>query len=177
VLETHEPLMLNQDVFGERARMGIEVLITGEAPKSVLFVPLIAGGRATGVISLQNVDREHAFTDTDERLLTTLAGSLVIAFFLTMVLGLNESVSMQSMTLTIQALRANTLTRRWFLHNLRRELATAVLLGLACGILVCAIVWIWRQDPKGAVVIGSSIAIWSCALIQTISQSARCASV
>ena len=90
---------------------------------------------------------------------TTLAGSLVIAFFLTMVLGLNESVSMQSMTLTIQALRANTLTRRWFLHNLRRELATAVLLGLACGILVGAIVWIWRQDPKGAAVIGTSIAI------------------
>src|SRR5450432_4029542 len=47
----------------------------------------------------------------------TLAGSLVVAFFLTMVLGLNESVSMQSMTLTIQALRVNTLTRRWFLDN------------------------------------------------------------
>jgi len=90
---------------------------------------------------------------------TTLAGSLVIAFFLTMVLGLNESVSMQSMTLTIQALRANTLTRRWFLHNLRREIVTAVLLGLACGILVGAIVWIWRQDPKGAAVIGGSIAV------------------
>jgi magnesium transporter len=90
---------------------------------------------------------------------TTLARSLVIAFFLTMVLGLNESVSMQSMTLTIQALRANTLTRRWFLHNLRREMATAVLLGLACGILVGAIVWVWRQDPKGAAVIGGSIAV------------------
>jgi magnesium transporter len=90
---------------------------------------------------------------------TTLAGSLVIAFFLTMVLGLNESVSMQSMTLTIQALRANTLTRRWFLHNLRREIATAVLLGMACGILVGAIVWIWRHDVRGAAVIGSSIAV------------------
>jgi magnesium transporter len=90
---------------------------------------------------------------------TTLAGSLVIAFFLTMVLGLNESVSMQSMTLTIQALRANTLTRRWFFDNLRRELATAVLLGLACGILVGAIVLVWRQDAKGAAVIGSSIAV------------------
>jgi magnesium transporter len=90
---------------------------------------------------------------------TTLAGSLVIAFFLTMVLGLNESVSMQSMTLTIQALRANTLTRQWFLYNLRRELVTAVLLGFACGILVGAIVWIWRQDPKGAGVIGGSIAV------------------
>jgi magnesium transporter len=90
---------------------------------------------------------------------TTLAGSLVITFFLTMVLGLNESVSMQSMTLTIQALRANTLTRRWFLHNLRRELATALLLGLACGILVGAIVLIWRQDPKSAAVVGTSIAV------------------
>ena len=90
---------------------------------------------------------------------TTLAGSLVVAFFLTMVLGLNESVSMQSMTLTIQALRANTLTRRWFLHNLRRELATAVLLGLACGVLVGAIVFVWRHDGRGAAVIGSSIAV------------------
>lgn len=90
---------------------------------------------------------------------TTLAGSLVITFFLTMVLGLNESVSMQSMTLTIQALRANTLTRSWFLHNLRRELATALLLGMACGILVGAIVLIWRQDPKGAAVVGTSIAV------------------
>ena len=35
----------------------------------------------------------------------TLAHSLVIAFFLTMVLGLNESVSAQSMTVTIQNLR------------------------------------------------------------------------
>jgi magnesium transporter len=89
----------------------------------------------------------------------TLSGSLVVAFFLTMVLGLNESVSMQSMTLTIQALRVNTLTRRWFLENLRRELATALLLGLACGVLVSAIVWVWRQDVNGAFVVGTSIAV------------------
>src|SRR5207248_7909984 len=30
-------------------------------------------------ISLHNLDRTHAFTDTDERLLTTLAGSLSVA--------------------------------------------------------------------------------------------------
>jgi magnesium transporter len=89
----------------------------------------------------------------------TLAGSLVVAFFLTMVLGLNESVSMQSMTLTIQALRVSTVTRRWFLENLRRELATALLLGLACGTLVSAIVWIWRHDVKSAAVVGTSIAV------------------
>ena len=39
----------------------------GEMPKSALFVPLVAGGKATGVISLQNLDREHAFTDSDQR--------------------------------------------------------------------------------------------------------------
>lgn len=89
----------------------------------------------------------------------TLAQSLVIAFFLTMVLGLNESVSMQSMTLTIQALRAASPSRRWFMENLRRECATALLLGLACGLLVGAIVWSWQRDPRAACVIAVSILV------------------
>ncbi len=42
-------------------------------------MPLVVGGKATGVISLQNVDREHAFSDSDQRLLETLAGSLSVA--------------------------------------------------------------------------------------------------
>ncbi len=54
-------------------------LLAGEMPKSVLYVPLVAGGKATGVISLQNLDREHAFTDSDQQLLETLAGSLSVA--------------------------------------------------------------------------------------------------
>ncbi len=88
---------------------------------------------------------------------TTLAQSLVITFFLTMVLGLNESVSMQSMTVTIQALRAARPSRRWFLDNLRRECGTALLLGLSCGVLVGAIVWAWRRNTPAALVIASSI--------------------
>src|SRR5438876_10560183 len=88
---------------------------------------------------------------------TTLAGSLVIAFFLTMVLGLNESVSTQSMTLTIQALRVSPPSRRWFLENLRRESVTALLLGGACGAVVGLIVWLWRHDLSGAAVVGGSI--------------------
>jgi magnesium transporter len=89
----------------------------------------------------------------------TLANSLVVAFFLTMVLGLNESVSMQSMTLTIQALRVQMPTRSWFLQNLRRESATAMLIGFACGIVVAAIVWLWRGDVRGAAVVGTSIVV------------------
>ena len=56
----------------------------------------------------------------------TLEKSLVIAFFLTMILGLGESVSIQSMTVTIQALRTNKPTRRWYLFMLRREMTTAL---------------------------------------------------
>ena len=65
VLETRESLLIAEDVHGQRERMGIEARDKAESPKSVLLVPLASGGKATGVISLQNVDREHAFTESD----------------------------------------------------------------------------------------------------------------
>ena len=97
----------------------------------------------------------------------TLAGSLIIAFFLTMVLGLNESVSMQSMSVTIHALRSVSVTWDWLASSFRRELATAALLGVSCGFVVCVIAWAWRHDLRAAIVIGGSIAlslVTACAL-------------
>src|SRR5207237_9554326 len=82
----------------------------------------------------------------------TLARSLVLAFFLTMVLALNESVSMQSMSVTIHALRSVSVTRQWLATAFRREVTTALLLGISCGALVSAIVWLWRDDLRGAFV-------------------------
>ncbi|CAN5737141.1 magnesium transporter [soil metagenome] len=89
----------------------------------------------------------------------TLASSLVIAFFLTLVLGLNESVSMQSMALTIQALRSTRVTARWFGRALRREVLNAALLGLGCGAIVGAVVFLWQRHLAAAATIGGSIAI------------------
>ncbi|HEX4696734.1 MAG TPA: magnesium transporter [Candidatus Udaeobacter sp.] len=97
----------------------------------------------------------------------TLARSLVLAFFLTMVLALNESVSMQSMSVTLHALRSVSVTKGWLAAAFRREVATALLLGLACGAIVSAIVLFWRNDAGGAFVIGGSIAlslVTACAL-------------
>jgi magnesium transporter len=93
----------------------------------------------------------------------TLAKSLVLAFFLTLVLGLGESVSIQSMSVTIQALRAIRPSLGWFLNSLRREAGTALMLGSACGILVGLIVWAWRGAPVAAAVIGGSIFLTLCA--------------
>jgi PAS domain S-box-containing protein len=79
LLQTREPLLLNEDIAAEMERHGSSIVADGEMPKSLLFVPLVAGRRATGVIALDNLDREHAFSDADQRLLVTLAGSLSVA--------------------------------------------------------------------------------------------------
>ena len=78
-LESREPVVVNTDVERVSAERGEPYVLSGEPPKSCVFVPLFVGDRGTGVISLQNLDREHAFSDADVRLLTTLAGSLSVA--------------------------------------------------------------------------------------------------
>ncbi|MCV0403480.1 MAG: GAF domain-containing protein [Chloroflexi bacterium] len=54
-------------------------VIQGEPARSLLVAPLIGGGEVRGRISLQNLDRTSAFSDSDERLLATLASSLSVA--------------------------------------------------------------------------------------------------
>ena len=87
----------------------------------------------------------------------TLSQLLLLAFFLPLVLGLGESVSIQSMAVTIQALRASRPTLRWYLAALRREASTAALLGMASGSVVAAIVWLWRHNAGAALAIGGSV--------------------
>ncbi len=79
VMEAREPLMIDETTPEVAERYGNPYVLSGEPVKSALFVPLVVGGRATGVVSLQNVDRTHAFGEDDQRLLTTLAGSLSVA--------------------------------------------------------------------------------------------------
>src|SRR5207237_4125570 len=61
------------------APFGDRTPLVGEAAKSALWAPLVVGEQARGVISLQNLDREYAFSDADVRLLMTLASSLSVA--------------------------------------------------------------------------------------------------
>lgn len=89
----------------------------------------------------------------------TLAKSLVLAFFLTLVLGLGESVSIQSMSVTIHALRFTRPTWRWYVRAFQREAGTALLLGVTCGATVTAIAWLWRGAALPALVIGGGIVL------------------
>ena len=92
----------------------------------------------------------------------TLAKSLILAFFLTLVLGLGESVSMQSMAVTIQALRAVQPSLRWYAKAFFKEAGTAVLLGISCGTIVGLTAWIWRGTWVEGLVIGGSIFLSLC---------------
>ena len=69
VFETGQPLLVNRDVAERALALGGRGVVQGEPPKSVLFAPLLAGGEASGVISLQNLDREDAFSQSDQDLL------------------------------------------------------------------------------------------------------------
>jgi len=88
----------------------------------------------------------------------TLQRSIVIAFFLTLVLGLAEGMSVQAMTVTLQGLHAEKLSWRNFFRNARREGLAGLLLGLASGTLVTLIVGLWYQSLAPALVVGGSVA-------------------
>mgnify|MGYP001085757943 CR=1 FL=1 len=88
---------------------------------------------------------------------TTLAESLIIVFFFTLVLGLGESVSIQSMTVTIQALHSSAPSLKWYVKSFLREMKTAFLLGLSCAAIVAVIVILWKRDFTAAFVIGFSV--------------------
>ena len=79
VMASMRPLLIRSWSRDEMAQYGEPGIMSGEPPKSVLFVPLVVAGEATGVVSLQNLDREDAFSDADVRLLTTIAASLSVA--------------------------------------------------------------------------------------------------
>ncbi|MDH5508620.1 MAG: GAF domain-containing protein, partial [Anaerolineae bacterium] len=75
ITKTGETVVINTNMAEESKKYGMKT-IAGESPKSGVWVPYKVAGQLTGIISLQNIDRENAFSEADIRLLETLAGSM-----------------------------------------------------------------------------------------------------
>lgn len=88
---------------------------------------------------------------------TTLKGSIALAFFLTLALGLGESVGVQTMTASIHALRHGRFNWRWFAAEFKKQILTGFLLGSACAIIIGIVIWLWRHEPASALSISLSI--------------------
>src|SRR5262249_13246986 len=77
-----------------------------------------------------------------------LKSVVALAFFIPVVLNLAESVSSQSVSLTLQAFQMHTL--RGVITKLRSELATGTLLGLASGSVMALVALLWLRQFRVA---------------------------
>ncbi|HZV08035.1 MAG TPA: magnesium transporter [Gemmataceae bacterium] len=108
-------------------------------------------------------------------LLGTLAGGLLAAglssiykvqlqrvaamvLFIPLVLSLAESASLQSLALTLRALRDSTFTGADLRRRLGREVLIGALLGLVCGVLVTIVAGVWTRSWLLAQTLGISLA-------------------
>ena len=79
MIDSRRTLRINEKVAQTLADMGSTWADDMDMPRSAVYVPLLVGEVVTGVIVLGNLDRENAFSESDVRLLETLAGSTSVA--------------------------------------------------------------------------------------------------
>lgn len=129
-----------------------------------------------GVHATQGRTAWSGFRDRFPWLLTNVAGGLVcawiasryeglldavvvLALFIPVVLALAESVSIQAVTLTLQGLHSSGVSWALVGPALRRELLTAGLLGLGCGLLVGGAAGLWKARVALGLAVGGAITL------------------
>jgi magnesium transporter len=88
----------------------------------------------------------------------TLDRVVALAFFIPVVLNLAESVSSQSVSLTLQLLHGPAPTWGALLHKLRVEALTGLLLGLGSGAVIALVGLVWLGHVRVAVCLLGGIA-------------------
>ncbi|MFC0170492.1 GAF domain-containing protein [Pseudoduganella danionis] len=78
VLESRQALLFNENLAQQSVAYGNPVL-RGETAKSAAFIPMISGDEVTGVVTLQHLDLEFAFSEADVTLLKTITNILSTA--------------------------------------------------------------------------------------------------
>ncbi|HMO85637.1 MAG TPA: CBS domain-containing protein, partial [Lacipirellulaceae bacterium] len=83
---------------------------------------------------------------------------IALALFIPVVLALAESVSIQSVSLALEALHGHPPTLRSIVGRLRAELFTGALLGAASAVIVAAVALVWLGDGRVAAALLGGIA-------------------
>jgi len=77
IAATARPYMINSSEINDLIKTGKMHVVPGTLmPKTWLGVPLIIGNEVRGIVSLQNLDYENAFTKSDINLLNSLTNSM-----------------------------------------------------------------------------------------------------
>jgi magnesium transporter len=87
----------------------------------------------------------------------TLQESISVFFFLTLVLGLNESVAMQATTLTVTKLHKQKPTLKNYLTSVFNELPCSFALGVFYAILTGVAAWFLRHNFQVSILLGFTL--------------------
>jgi PAS domain S-box-containing protein len=79
IIATRQAVVINENSEESQKQYGLKTIEGTQVPKSLIYVPFGTGSQVNGCFSLQNFERENAFSEADVRLLQTLAGSMGIA--------------------------------------------------------------------------------------------------
>jgi GAF domain-containing protein len=79
VIRTRETLVINENILQAMEQYGSYVLPGTTLEKSSVWVPMVVGGQARGLVALADYDHENTFTESDVRLLQTLVNSMSVA--------------------------------------------------------------------------------------------------
>lgn len=86
---------------------------------------------------------------------------ILLAMFIPLVLALSESISMQSMTYSLQLLNRPKISKRRILYRIASEWKMVFLLGLTCGIIVGCLSLFWGDglSPALAIAVGIILSV------------------
>jgi phosphoserine phosphatase RsbU/P len=77
IVHTRQPFMIGeQEIIAAVKAAKMKVVPGTKLPKTWLGVPMLVGNQVRGIVSLQNLDKENAFTPEDINLLMTLTSSM-----------------------------------------------------------------------------------------------------
>ncbi len=79
IIKSRQPMLINTFSDEEAVSKGARVVDTGDEIDTYLGVPMIVGDKVVGVIGMNDYSEDRSFTQSDQRLLLTLAGTVGVA--------------------------------------------------------------------------------------------------
>jgi magnesium transporter len=86
-----------------------------------------------------------------------LAKVLILAMFIPLVLSLSESISMQSMTQSLQLIRRGRMSWKYIVNRVIRESKLLLMLAATCGVIVGFTSLLWGEGPEPGLAIATGI--------------------
>jgi signal transduction histidine kinase/CheY-like chemotaxis protein len=115
LIETKQPLVVNENYLETAKKHGGTGVSKGLPPKSAAFIPIVSGDTVKGSVSIQNIDKENAFNDSDIKLLTTLTNSMSVAL---------ESARLFDETMRLLSEAKQSAAEQQTVNNVSKALAT-----------------------------------------------------